>query len=191
VIELPERKVERLIDQAVTDAMGLEGVDSNDPDDAGGRTRFGVTEAFARSVGYTGHMDDLTLDKVRALYRQYFVVMPGFDKVLQIDPSIGAELVECGINLGPGAPSTFLQRWLNGFNVAGARYAPLKVDGRIGAVTLEALKAFLRWRGPMGATALLRGLNCSQGQHYLERSEIKPTNRKFLFGWITNRVAAP
>lgn len=189
MIELPEQKVDRLIAQAITDAMALEGGDSNDPDDDGGRTRFGVTEAFARAAGYTAPMSELTAEKARSLYRQYFVVAPAFDQVLAIDPSIGAELVECGINLGPQAASTFLQRWLNGFNVAGARYAPLKVDGHIGAVTLAALKAYLSWRGPLGGTALLRGLNGSQAQHYLERAEAKPTNRKYLFGWICNRVA--
>lgn len=183
---LPEAKIDSLID----DVIAREGGDkyTNNPADRGHGTRFGITEATARAFGYTGAMETLPHGTAKAIYRQKFVTSPRFDKVLAIEPSVGAELVDTGINMGPGTAARFLQRWLNGFNVDGSRYPLLLVDGNVGAITLDALRAFVRWRGPMGVTTLLRGLNASQAAHYLELTESEPTQRRFLFGWITNRV---
>jgi len=188
-LQLPEAKVDRLIDAVIE----REGGDTytNDPSDRGRGTRFGVTEATARAFGYAGPMGSLPRDTAVAIYRQRFVTGPGFDQVLAIEPSVGAELVDTGINMGPGTAARFLQRWLNGFNVDGSRYPRLAVDGNVGPVTLDALRAFVRWRGPMGITALLRGLNASQAAHYLDITESDPSQRRFLFGWITNRVEMP
>jgi lysozyme family protein len=186
VIELPEQRIDRII----AGVIDIEGGDkyTNTPGDPGGPTRFGISERVARASGYTGPMESLPRSVAEAIYRKRFVTYPAFDQVLSIDPSIGAELVDTGVNCGPNVASVFLQRWLNGFNVAGARYAPLKVDGNIGPSTIAALKTYLRWRGPMGATALLRGLNGSQAEYYLTRTEANPGLRQFLQGWVLNRV---
>lgn len=62
------------------------------------------------------------------------------------------------------------------------------VDGQLGNKTLDALRAFLRWRGPIGTTALLQGINSSQGTRYLDISEGNRSQRRFVFGWVLNRV---
>jgi Putative secretion activating protein len=184
MIGVAEQRVDALIDRLI----GIEGGLVNDASDRGGETRYGITLKTARAAGYVGPMADLTLDQARSIYRTDYVTGPGFDKVLAIDPEIGFELVDTGVNCGQATAGMFLQRWLNGFNVGGARYAVLKVDGSLGPATLAALKAYLAWRGPMGATALLRGLNGTQAAHYLTLAEKDPSQRKYLFGWITNRV---
>jgi lysozyme family protein len=186
VIELPEQRVDRII----AEVIDREGGDAytNNPADPGHGTRFGISERVAREWGYTGPMAAMPREVAQAIYRKRYVIDPAFDQVLAIDPSIGAELVDTGVNCGPGTASIFLQRWLNGFNVAGARYAVLKVDGHIGPTTIAALKAYLQWRGPLGATALLKGLNGSQADYYLTRTEANPSLRQFLQGWINNRV---
>jgi Putative secretion activating protein len=186
VIELPEQRIDRII----ASVIAAEGGDAytNNPGDPGGPTRFGITERTARAAGYTGAMASLPREVAEAIYRKRYVTDPGYDRIVAIDPSIGAELVDTGVNCGVGVASTLLQRWLNGFNVAGARYAPLKVDGSVGPATIEALKAYLRWRGPMGTTALLKGLNGSQAEYYLTRTENNPGLRQFLQGWVLNRV---
>jgi lysozyme family protein len=181
---------EQRIDQLITAVMKAEGWDTytNDPDDAGKETRWGITIASARAYGYTGAMKDLPENVARAIYRKRYVDEPRFADVFAIEPTIGAELIDTGVNMGTPVAATFLQRWLNGFNDTGSRYGDLHVDGRIGAVTLDALRAFLRWRGPQGITALMRGLNGVQATRYLELAESKPSQRKYLFGWVLNRV---
>lgn len=186
MIELPEQQVERILDAEIQ----REGGDkyTNNPADRGGPTRFGVTEREARAFGYAGDMRQLPLEVAKAIYRKRFVSDPGFDQVMAIDPSVGAKLIGIGINMGPGTAAKFLQRWLNGFNVDGTHYAQLTADGNAGPVTLDALRAFIRWRGPMGVTALLTGLKSSQGDRYLDLAEANPSQRQFLFGWVSNRV---
>lgn len=186
VIALPEQR----LDQIITGVMKSEGWDAytNDPNDAGKETRWGITIASARAYGYTGAMKDLPEDVARAIYRKRYIDEPQFGAVFNIEPNIGAELIDTGVNMGTPVAATFLQRWLNGFNDTGSRYGDLHVDGRLGSVTLDALRAFLAWRGPQGITALMRGLNGAQATRYLEITEAKPSQRKYLFGWVLNRV---
>ena len=181
---------EQRIDQVITDVMKAEGWDTytNDPTDAGKETRWGITLASARALGYAGPIKDLPEAVARAIYRKRYVDEPRFADVFAIEPNVGAELIDTGVNMGTAVASTFLQRWLNGFNDTGSRYGDLHVDGRIGAVTLDALRAFLRWRGPQGITALLRGLNGVQAARYLDITESNPSQRKYLLGWVLNRV---
>lgn len=186
MITFPEQR----IDDVITGVMKTEGWDAytNDPDDAGKETRWGITIASARAYGYTGPMKDLPEAVARAIYRKRYVDEPRFAEVFAIEPTLGAKLIDTGVNMGTAVAATFLQRWLNGFNDTGSRYGDVHVDGRIGAVTLDALRAFVRWRGPQGITALLRGLNGVQASRYLDITEAKPTQRKYLFGWVLNRV---
>lgn len=181
---------EQRIEQIITDVMKAEGWDAytNDPDDAGKETKWGITIAAARAAGYTGAMKDMSESVARAIYRKRYVDEPRFADVFTIEPNIGAELIDTGVNMGTAVAATFLQRWLNGFNDTGSRYGDLHVDGRIGAVTLDALRAFVRWRGPQGITVLMRGLNGVQATRYLDITESKPSQRKYLFGWVLNRV---
>lgn len=184
MIDLAEQRIERIL----SDLIAVEGGYVNDAADRGGETRWGITAATARACGYTGPMAALSEAMARAIYRTRYVNAPRFGDVVAIDPDLGAKLVDIGVNMGPAVAASFLQRWLNAFNDTGTRYAGLVVDGQIGAKTLDALRAFLRWRGPMGATALLKGLNSSQGVRYLDITEGNRSQRRFVFGWITNRV---
>lgn len=65
----------------------------------------------------------------------------------------------------------------------------LIADGQIGPRSISALKSFLAKRGSEGEAVLLRGLNCSQGQRYLELAEQRPANESFVYGWVRERVS--
>ncbi len=47
--------------------LGHEGEFSDHPDDPGGKTRYGVTEAVARETGYKGDMRELPLELAQVL----------------------------------------------------------------------------------------------------------------------------
>ena len=106
----------------------------------------------------------------------------------KVSPRIAEELVDTGVNMGPHRAGEFLQRWLNGFNASNSGYDDLFVDGRIGPVSIDALTQFLAKRGQEGEGVLLRGLNCTQGNRYLELTENNRTQRTFLYGWVRARV---
>ena len=57
-------------ENAFSRVLGFEGGYSDDPDDRGGKTRFGITEATAAKHGYTGHMEDITLNFAKHIYKK-------------------------------------------------------------------------------------------------------------------------
>ena len=175
------------ITEIIENVIRTEGGYVNNPADQGGETRYGITVAAARRAGYAGPMRDLPIDLARQIYRRRYITEPRFDQVAGIDADIGEELIDTGVNMGPGRAAEFLQRWLNGMNSAG-RYEELFTDGRIGPATLAALRTYLAWRGADGKRVLLRGLNSVQGTRYLEITETRRDQRQFLFGWMLQRV---
>lgn len=157
---------------------------TDDPDDRGGPTRWGITQATARADGYTGDMRDLSRERAYdILYRKY-VIAPGFERVGLLDMTIAAELVDTGVNMGPAVAARFLQRALNYFQGDG-----LAEDGKIGPATLRSLTGFAERRGTVGLNVLLSLLNAQQAMRYVELVEKSPSQRKFAYGWMANRVA--
>lgn len=182
------------ITKIIDEVIGIEG-DGNgkiDPNDAGGSTRFGITEAVARSHGYRGAMKDLPRDTAEVIYLREYFVSPKFDQVLLRSRPLAAELFEIEVNLPPGRAATFLQRSLNALNDPDGdgviNYPNLEPDGHLGPVSFAALDAFLKLRKSAGERCLLALINSQQAVYYLERTEARPKNKKYVFGWVQNRV---
>lgn len=165
-----------------------EGGYVNHPSDRGGETNHGWTVAQARKYGWTGAMRDMPLSWALEQYERRYVVEPGFDEVAKVSVAIAKELVDTGVNMGPGVPSTFFQLLLSRMNRRGKDYPNLRIDGDVGPTTVGALKAFLAKRGKLGETVLLRALNSLQGERYVAITPEDDQNEDFLFGWFANRV---
>ncbi|WP_265587127.1 glycoside hydrolase family 108 protein [Sphingomicrobium arenosum] len=183
----PEARVD-FLDRLVDGLIDREGGYVHHEDDAGGATRFGITERVARAHGYAGPMALLPRAEARAIYRRLYWLRPRFDEVALLAPTVAAELFDTGANMGPGVASTFLQRALTALNRQGRDYPDLVPDGRVGPKTLAALKGFLDVRGEEGETVLLRALEALQGERYLRLAEKRPANESFLYGWLANRL---
>lgn len=175
-------------EKMIQEVLGVEGGWSDHPSDRGGKTMYGITEAVARSYGYTGSMRDLPLDTALSIYRSRYWNPLNLDKVVKIRRSIAHELLDTGINQGVGRAAEYLQRSLNALNRQQKDYADIIVDGDIGPATINALKAFLDFRGYKGEVVLLRALNALQGAFYIGIADGRK-NEDFLFGWLLNRVA--
>lgn len=171
----------------IDEIISREGGYSNNPSDKGGETNYGITVAVARENGYLGAMRDMPRSVAETIYERRYIIRPGFNRIVALDASIGEELIDTGVNMGPHRAGEFLQRWLNGFNYCG-KYQELFVDGQIGSITADALRKFIEWRGNDGKAVLLRALNGLQSARYLEIAEHDKSQRTFLFGWILNRV---
>ena len=176
------------VDDVIEAILRAEGGYSNDPDDAGGETMYGITRATARANGYAGAMRDLPRALAKDIYRQRYVVAPGFDAVGKLSATIGSELVDTGVNMGPAVAARFLQRALNALNRRQSDYSDIVVDGVAGARTRAALAAFLARRGAEGEARLLLLLNALQGARYVELCEGRQANEQFLYGWL-RRIA--
>ncbi len=177
------------IEQLLDELVEREGGFVDHPDDRGGATRYGVTEAVARAHGYRGAMRYLPRDEALSIYRRIYWLRPRFDAVARRSGRIAAELFDTGVNMGPAVAATFLQRALTALNRQGKDFADLVPDGRIGERTLDAIDLFFQARGKRGGeTVLLRALEALQGERYLRLTERRPANESFLYGWLANRI---
>lgn len=176
------------IESMIDTTIGKEGDYSNHPADRGGPTRWGITEAEARSSGYKGDMRALPRATAVAIYRLKYAIRPGFAAVAEISPAVGEELFDTGVNMGPSVPALWFQQALNGLNHGGKLYADIKEDGDIGPATLTAFRAYRKARGAEADSVMLKALNCLQGARYVDLARGRAANEAFLFGWLRTRV---
>lgn len=165
-----------------------EGGYCDHPDDRGGPTNWGITQAVARANGYLGEMSALPRAEAERIYRTLYWEAPRFDSVAPIAEKIAEELFDAGVNMGPPVAVRFLQRALNALNRNGQDYADLAPDGSIGPATQRALADFLAVRGAKGEAVLLKALRALRGERYIALAEGRPANEAFVYGWLTNRI---
>lgn len=177
------------IDAKITALIRREGGYVNRATDRGGPTKYGITERVARNYGYNGAMSDLREEAARAIYRQRYWFEPQFDHVRPASAPVALELFDTGVLMGPETAVRYLQRALCAFNNRAEHYPDLRVDGRIGPLTLSALAQFLRRRGAPGERTLVAALNCQQGADLLDLALSDGSQEEYVFGWLLNRVA--
>lgn len=178
------------IDQYLDAIINREGGYVNHPSDHGLATKFGITEAVARSQGYQGDMQDLPIAVAKSIYKKQYWFEPQFDQINEISPTIAEELFDTGVNCGVNFAKPLLQRALNLLNKQGKEGWPnLALDGQYGLLTFQALTMYLNKRHKEGEKVLVRVLNIMQGQHYIEITEKNPNYEDFFYGWILNRVS--
>lgn len=90
------------IDQYLEDLIKREGGYVNNPADRGGATKYGITEAVARTNGFKGNMKDLPLDVAKAIYRKQYWIAPRLDQVNAVSSAVAEELLDTGVNCGTG-----------------------------------------------------------------------------------------
>jgi len=172
------------VNKAIDQTIGKEGGYSNNPNDTGGATMWGITQKVARAHGYVGDMRYLPRNTAISIYEADYWTGPRFDQVAEVSQAVAIECFDTGVNMGPSVPAKFLQRWLTALNNQGKLYPDLTADGMIGPRTISALKSFIALRGKKGEQALVKALNCSQGARYLELAESRPANEEFIYGWL-------
>ena len=175
-------------DQIFNSILEKEGGYVNNPNDKGGPTNWGITQAVARAHGYSGDMRALTREQALAIYEADYWYGPRFDQISAVSPAIAAELCDTGVNMGPAVAAKFLQRSLNVMNNQQKLYPDLMADGQIGPRTISTLKQYLTSRGLNAEEVMLKALNSLQGARYIELSEQRPANESFVYGWVKERV---
>lgn len=164
------------------------GAFTNDAVDAGGATRWGITQRTLAE--YRGHpvtvqdVRDLPRDEALAIYRANYVTAPGFDKLAEMSMPVALEVIDTGVNMGVGTAARYLQRCLNVLD----DLPSLVADGACGPKTVAALTDYLHRRGAEGESVLVGALNALQGADYIRLAETKAFDRKWIYGWLKQRV---
>lgn len=107
--------------------LGHEGGYSDHKDDPGGKTRYGITEAVAREVGYRGDMRELPLDLAQRIYKDRY-----WDAVQaeHLPADVRYAVFDAAVNSGVAQAAKWLQRACG-----------VKDDGVIGPQTIRAANA--------------------------------------------------
>lgn len=155
--------------------IAREGGYSDRVSDRGGPTKYGVTAATLgawRKLGRPATRDEvqrLELPEVRALYRQVYIIGPGFESITV--PALRALVVDDGILSGPTTAIETLQRVLG-----------VRDDGVLGPRTRAALDA---------ADPVLVHVRVVKARvvRYAQIVEADPTQAAFIEGWVRRALS--
>ena len=175
-------------EKAFNHTLGLEGKYSNNPNDTGGETMWGITKALAVHYGYSKPMRDMPVSIAKHIYKNEFWDKLRLEDIAKMSPELAVEMFDTAVNMGGAMAVMFLQTCLNSFNRQGKLYSDIKEDGAIGKTTLDTLHKYFASRGAKGANVMLKAMNCLQGARYIELGRRREANEEFTFGWFDNRV---
>jgi lysozyme family protein len=142
--------------------LGNEGGFSDNPNDPGGATMYGITEAVARAWGYQGDMQALPLATAQTIAKTQYWDPYQCD---QFDARIGFNVFDAAYN--GGHPAQWIQA-----------AAGVTQDGVIGAITIAAVRSL----DPM---TIIARFNSSRLAYYTSLTSEWST---FGAGW-TNRIS--
>lgn len=169
-----------------------EGGWANNPNDRGGETYKGIArnfhprwsgwpiiDAYRKHAKFEAALEkDAILQKlVRAFYKENYWNALSLDYVAHQETA--TELFDTGVNMGTGVAGIFLQTALNVNNKNGKEYPDLKMDGKVGPVTIQTLNAHKR---PM---EILKLLNIQQGAKYIDICMANPSQEIFMTSWLS------
>lgn len=160
-------------EKIISEIIEREGYEfTNRPNDRGGATKYGVTQAtLSAYLGRPATADMvrmLTEVTARAIYRQMFIQTPGFNRIQ--NDRVRVFVIDSGVQHGPEDPIRWMQRAVG-----------VHVDGILGPVTAGAVNAF-------DQQALFAHLVACRIVHYGELITEDHSQAEFARGWM-NRVA--
>jgi lysozyme family protein len=109
--------------RAIALVLRLEGGETNDPEDPGGRTKFGLTQRTYPDLDF----DTLTEAQAIAIYRVAWWEKYGYG---QLPANLAVLLFQLAVNMGPTQAHSLLQRALADAGL------PVQTDGILGPVTI-------------------------------------------------------
>ena len=149
----------------------VEGGFTDDENDRGGKTTWGITEEEARDFGYKGDMRNLTKDFAKNIYLKKYYLGNKLDKIL--NDKVALSIFDWAVNSG--------RRGIKKAQIVANKFgASLIVDGIIGNKTLEAINS-------INPEAFLKEYHELQRTFYKNLAARDSTQEDFLKGWL-NRV---
>lgn len=168
-------------DRAFSNSLGHEGGFVNDPNDAGGATKYGICLKTYKQFHPQATIEtikNLDLKEAKAFYHNRFWRVFHYDKIENTDLAI--KIFDASINMGASQAHKCLQRALNSVGFS------LNDDGILGDETLQALN---RTAQPEWNFAILCAFRSEIAGFYRLLAAIKPQNQKFLKGWLKRAYA--
>nr|DAX19190.1 MAG TPA: Lysozyme [Caudoviricetes sp.] len=149
----------------------VEGGYTDDKNDRGGKTTWGITEEEARDFGYTGDMRNLTKDFAKNIYLKKYYLGNKLDKVK--NDKVALSIFDWAVNSG--------RRGIKKAQIVANKFgANLVIDGIVGNKTLEVING-------INPEAFLKEYHEIQRIFYKNLAARDSSQEGFLKGWL-NRV---
>ena len=156
---------------AFKEIIGIEGGYSNNLNDKGGETKYGISKRAYPNLD----IKNLTLKKAEEIYYNDYWLALKLDYVKDLKVSL--ELFDTAVNMGVKTASKMFQEALNLMNRNGKNFADLVVDGDIGIKTISAYDK-------VDKAILLKVLNGLQFSRYVDIVTRNPKQEEFFNGWM-------
>lgn len=155
--------------KAFDEVISFEGSEYTDlPQDKGGPTKWGISQNSHPDLD----IKNLTKQQAQVIYWRDYWNKLYLDLIY--DDTLATELFEEGVNLGIYKVQEITQRALNFIG------EDLKVDGKFGPVTLQAINRNVQ----RDFNTFMKALNGLQFMHYYNIIEKDPTQKIFARGWL-------
>lgn len=161
-------KWDALIDEIILKEILGSVVHTNDPDDRGGETFYGLTRKHNPEVWDENGIPQK--DRVYGVYEKRYITGPGFDRVPY--PDLQRQLIDFGVNSGPAIATIRLQTTLK-----------VTPDGILGPKTLAAIETY-------PSPSRLNNLLALERVKMIGRIIHKdPTQVKWINGWLNRALS--
>lgn len=151
---------------AFADVLKHEGGYVEDPSDPGGATRYGISQRSYPDLD----IRHLTLDMAKEIYRNDYWLKLKCDEIE--NQGVAAELFDFGVNAGHRQAVKTAQEAVT------LLWKDIKVDGKIGSQTLQALNGY---KHPDRLVVAMKSL---RAMYYINLVREKPALGKFIGGWL-------
>jgi lysozyme family protein len=159
-------------DNAFKEIIAIEGGLTNDKNDRGGLTKYGISQKAFPNVD----IENLTLQGAKTIYLENYWDTSNID-LERYDEKNGIELFDIAVNMGVGTAAKTLQNALNLMNRNQKDFPNLVVDGQAGEKTFQAYSKVNR-------DILFKVLNGLQFVRYVHIVERDETQEVFFNGWM-------
>jgi lysozyme family protein len=162
-----------MLDQ-IDEIIRREGNDkeTNDPDDSGGRTKYGISERAHPEAWADG---DVSYPEARTIYEKVYILQEKFNLIP--DEHLRHQVVDFGVPSGPDTAARLLQQIVG-----------VTADGKIGPKTLQAIENYPDGKlfgVPVPGKVLLNlAFRDARQMHYATLAKRRPKDLKFLLGWL-------
>lgn len=159
-----------------------EGGLSNNPNDKGGLTNYGLSTRFLNAHGINKKVTELTVEDVRQIYYTYIWIPSQAEKFENF--TVQLFIFDCAVNHGINTSASLFQQVLN-FITPNVKSAILEVDGIIGPKTI---RAYNNIAISVDTSLIFELMKLVRGGYYLHIIERDPTQKIFLKGWLRRNI---
>lgn len=160
------KRAMKSFDKAIDFVLDHEGGYSNDPNDPGGETKFGIAKRYHPDLD----IQSLTIDQAKALYKKGYWDRLNLD---DLPERVAFILFDTAVNCGTVRAVKLLQKSLNALQPESA----LAEDGILGPHTIRVMLN-------ANERELVREFILQRQKYYRQKVRDAPKKSKFFAGWI-------